>query len=133
VPNRAIELILARNLLAAVELAGFIVDPDGVVVYFNEPAGELVGQRFEEVGPLRREEWSSRFGPFDELGQLMPTDGLPLTVALRDGLPANGCFRVRVGSGELLDIAVSALPLVTVDGFAGAIVAFWPADTTWGT
>jgi PAS domain-containing protein len=123
----AVELILARNLVSAVTVAAFIVDPEGVVVYFNESAGELIGRRFEEVGRLNREEWNSEFGPFDEFGQLLPTDSLPLTVALREGLPANDRFRVRGSHGEdLVEVDVSALPLITSQGFQGALVVFWP-------
>jgi PAS domain-containing protein len=123
-----VELILARNLIGGIELAAFIVDPDGVVVFFNDSAGKLLGRRFEEVGRLDREEWSSEFGPFDEFGQIMPTDSLPLTVALRDGLPANGRFHVRVGhDDELVEVDVAALPLVTAQGLCGAIVFFWRA------
>ena len=123
-----VELILARNLLSAVELAAFIVDPDGTVVFFNDSAGTLIGRRFEEVGPLDQAEWSSQFGPFDEFGQLMPTDSLPLSVALREGLPANGRFHVRLQEGELVQVDVSALPLVNANGFQGAIVVFWAAE-----
>ena len=125
--QHAVELILARNLVAAVHLAAFIIDPDGVVVFFNDSAGEAIGHRFEEVGPLDREEWNSRFGPFDEFGQLVPTDSLPLSVALRDGLPANGRFQIRVGGDELVEVEVSALPLVTAQGFQGAMIVFWRA------
>jgi PAS domain-containing protein len=124
----ALELILARNLISSVELAAFIVDPDGVVVFFNETAGELIGRRFEEVGRLDRAEWNSEFGPFDEFGQLMPTDSLPLTVALREGLPANGRFHVRTSPDDLLEVDVAALPLVTAQGFQGAVVVFWRTE-----
>jgi PAS domain-containing protein len=131
--QQPLELILARNLIATVSLSAFIVDGDGVLVFFNESAGDLIGRRFEEVGRLPREEWSSEFGPFDEFGQLIPTNGLPLTRALREGLPANGRFHVRrggdgrAGEPELLEVEVSALPLVGADGFKGAVIAFWPA------
>jgi hypothetical protein len=81
------------------------------------------------VGRLRREEWSSEFGPFDEFGQLMPTEDMPLTVALREGLPAHGRFRVSVAGDELIDVDVTALPVMTADGFKGAIVVFWRSDT----
>jgi PAS domain-containing protein len=127
VSAHALEMILARNLVSAIELAAFLIDPDGVVVYFNDSAGDLIGRRFEEVGELGRDKWNSEFGPFDEFGQLLPTDDLPLTLALRDGLPANGRFHVRVGGDELLEVEVSALPLVPVHGFVGAIVVFWRA------
>jgi PAS domain-containing protein len=132
VTSQPLELILARNLIAAVELAAFIVDPEGVVVFFNDSAGELIGRRFEEVGRLEREEWNSRFGPFDEFGQLLPTDSLPLTVALREGLPANGHFRVCVRDDELIEVDVSALPLVTAHGFQGALVVFWQSGGDGG-
>lgn len=124
-PSQPVELIIARNLMAAVELAAFIVNPDGVIVFFNDSAGRLIGRRFEDVGPLTRDEWNSQFGPFDEFGQLLPSGELPLTVALRDGLPANGSFHLRTHSGEFLDVEVSALPLVTAQGFEGAIIVFW--------
>ena len=130
--SQPVELIIARNLVAAVELAAFIVDPDGVIVFFNESASELVGAKFEEVGPLSRDEWNSRFGPFDEFGQLLPTSDLPLSVALRDGLPANGRFSLRTGSEGTIEVEVSALPLVTALGFEGAIVVFWRPDDSGG-
>jgi PAS domain-containing protein len=127
--QQPVELILARNLISGITLAAFLVDPDGTLVYFNDAAGELIGRRFEEVGRLRREEWSSQFGPFDEFGKLMPADDLPLAQALREGLPAHDRFHVSVRDGEFVEVDVSALPLATADGFKGAIVAFWRTAT----
>jgi PAS domain-containing protein len=125
--SQPVELILARNLISSVDLAAFLIDPDGVIVFFNDVAGTLIGRRFEEVGRLPRQEWSSQFGPFDEFGQIVPTDSLPLTVALREGLPANGRFHVRADDDELIDVEVSALPIKTADGFKGALIVFWRA------
>lgn len=126
-----LELILARNLISGIGLAAFLVDPDGVLVFFNDAAGDLIGRRFEEVGRLRRDQWSE-FGPFDEFGKLMPTDGLPLTAALRKGLPAHDRFRISSGGDELIEVDVSALPLGSADGFKGAIVVFWRTDAGGG-
>ena len=127
--SQPLELILARNLVSGIGLAAFLVDPDGVLVFFNDAAGELIGRRFEEVGRLRREEWNE-FGPFDEFGKLMPTEDLPVTIALRKGLPAHDRFRISSGgSDELLEVDVSALPLSSADGFKGAIVVFWRTDS----
>jgi PAS domain-containing protein len=130
--SQPLELILARNLISGIGLAAFLVDPEGVLVFFNDAAGELIGRRFEEVGRLRREEWSE-FGPFDEFGKLMPTEDLPLTVALRKGLPAHDRFRISSGGDELTEVDVSALPLSSADGFKGAIVVFWRTDSSDGT
>jgi PAS domain-containing protein len=128
-PQQSLDLILARNLISGIKLASFLIDPDGVLVFFNDAAGELIGRRFEEVGRLDREEWNSTFGPFDEFGQLTPTDSMPLTKALREGLPAHDRFHVSVGGDKLLEVDVSALPLTTAEGFQGAIVVFWEANT----
>jgi PAS domain-containing protein len=130
--SQPLELILARNLVSGIGLAAFLVDPDGVLVFFNDAAGELIGRRFEEVGQLRREEWNE-FGPFDEFGKLMPTEDLPVTIALRKGLPAHDRFRISAGADELLEVDVSALPLSSADGFKGAIVVFWRTDSSDGT
>jgi PAS domain-containing protein len=124
-----IELILARNLISAITLAAFLVDPDGKLVFFNDAAGELIGRRFEEVGRLRQEDWASEFGPFDEFGKMLPTEDLPLTLALREGLPAHDRFHMSDGSDQLVEVDVSALPLSTADGFKGAIVVFWRTDS----
>jgi PAS domain-containing protein len=129
VASQSLELILARNLVSAITLAAFLVDPEGKLVFFNDAAGELVGRRFEEVGRLRQEDWASEFGPFDEFGKVLPTDSLPLTVALRDGLPAHDHFRMSVRDEGLVDVDVSALPLATADGFKGAIVVFWRTES----
>ena len=124
-----LELILARNLVSAITLAAFLVDPDGRLVFFNDAAGELVGKRFEEVGRLRQEDWASEFGPFDEFGKLLPTEELPLTLALREGLPAHDRFHMSVRGEELVEVDVSALPLTTAEGFQGAIVVFWRTES----
>jgi PAS domain-containing protein len=129
VASQPLELILARNLVSAITLAAFLVDPEGKLVFFNDAAGELVGKRFEEVGRLRQEEWASEFGPFDEFGKLLPTEDAPLGIALRDGLPAHDRFYMSVRDEELVAVDVSALPLSTADGFKGAIVVFWRASS----
>jgi len=129
VASQSVELILARNLVSAITLAAFLVDPDGKLVFFNDAAGELVGRRFEEVGRLRQEEWASEFGPFDEFGKVLPTEELPLTRALREGLPAHDRFHMSSRDEELVEVDVSALPLATADGFKGAIVVFWRTES----
>jgi PAS domain-containing protein len=129
VASQPIELILARNLVSSIKLAAFIVDPEGKLVFFNDAAGELVGRRFEDVGRLRQEDWASEFGPFDEFGKVLPTEDLPLTIALREGLPAHDRFHMSVRDEELVEVDVSALPLGTADGFKGAIVVFWRTDS----
>ena len=124
--GQPLELILARNLVSIVSLAALLVDADGRIVFYNDAAGEIIGSPFEELGTMTREEWNTRFGPFDEDGAPLATDDLPLTIAIREGRPAYGHFRIR-GDRGLLVVEAGALPLLGPAGYHGAMVFFWVA------
>jgi PAS domain-containing protein len=121
-----LQLILARNLVASITVPGFVADADGNVVFYNEPAGQMLGRRFEETGRLTREEWSE-IGPFDADGNPLDWDALPLTTALRDNRPAHQRFRICTDERTIIMVETSAVPLTAADGHHGAIVVFWPA------
>ena len=59
----------------------------------------LLGKRFEELGTVGAEEWGSLFGPFDESGEPIPYDELPLVLAVRNGRPAHADLTVRSTDG----------------------------------
>jgi PAS domain S-box-containing protein len=126
--QKPLPLILARNLMSSLTTPAFLVDEDGMLVFFNEAAGTLLGRRFEEVGKMGPEEWGTAFGPFDENGNKIPFDELPLTIALRKGRPAHATHRIRSLDGEDHHIEVSAMPILTTEGSRGAIAIFWPAE-----
>jgi PAS domain-containing protein len=125
--QKPLELILARNLLTSISTPAFLVDARGVLVFYNEAAGALLGLPFEEVGRMGPEEWGSKFGPFGEKGERIPFDQLPLTIALRDGKPAHAKHRIRSAEGDEHDIEVSALP-ISAEETSGAMAIFWPAN-----
>src|SRR5436190_6409842 len=122
--EQPLELILARNLISIVSLAAILVDVAGDIVFYNDAAAELIGSPFEEIGTLTRQEWNERFGPFDEEGAPVPTEELPVAIALREGRPAYGRFHVRADGG-MLEVEAGALPLVGRAGYHGAIVVLW--------
>jgi PAS domain-containing protein len=124
--QKPLELILARNLMASLSTPAFLVDEDGMLVFYNEAAGALLGKRFEEVGKMGAEEWGSSFGPFDDEGNHIPFDELPLTIALRQGRPAHAEYRIRSLDGLDHQIEVSAMPIVASGGSRGAMAIFWP-------
>jgi PAS domain-containing protein len=125
-------LILARNLAENVQLAALLLDAGGTLVFANETAGDLLGSRFEDTGPLAQDEWAGRFGPFDEHGQPAALDSLPMARVVRDGRPSQGRFHVRTASDDALEVDVSALPLVAAGGFHGALVLLWPTEQSVG-
>ena len=123
--QRPVELILARNLIATLSTPGFLVDEEGIVVFFNDAASVLLGVRFEEVGQMGPNEWGNAFGPFNHEGKKVPLEEMPLTIALRQGRPAHARFTIRSLKGAENDIEAAALPILTVGGTRGAMVFFW--------
>jgi PAS domain-containing protein len=128
VTQKPLELILARNLMSALSTPAFLVDEGGVLVFYNEAAGLLLGKRFEELGTVGPKEWGSMFGPFDEGGAPMPYDELPLVTAVRNGRPAHAEFTIRSTDGAQHEVEASAFPILTAHGSQGAIAIFWPTQ-----
>ena len=125
--QKPLELILARNLLSSLSTAAFIVDDGGMIAYYNEAAGELLGRRFEEAGPMTAAEWGRTHGPFDSEGRPIPFDELPLTRGLRSGRPGHASFCIQSYEGTQCPIETSAMPIVASGGQRGAMVFFWRA------
>ncbi len=115
--------------MSALSTPAFLVDEGGLLVFYNEAAGLLLGKRFEELGTVGPQEWGSLFGPFDENGDPIPYDDLPLVTAVRAGRPAHAELTVRSTDGTNHDVEVSAFPILTPHGSQGAIAVFWPSLT----
>src|SRR5262249_36520375 len=114
--------------MSALSTPAFLVDEGGVLVFYNEAAGALLGKRYEELGTVGPEEWGTIFGPFDGEGDPLPYDELPLVVAVRNGHPAHPDFEIRSTDGRRRTVEVSAFPILTAHGSQGAIAVFWPSD-----
>jgi PAS domain S-box-containing protein len=126
--QKPIELILARNLMSSLSTPAFLVDEDGVLVFYNDAAAALLGKRFEEAGRMTPEEWSTAWGPFDPEGRQIPMEELPLTIALREGRASHARFRIRSMDGREHPIEASALPILALGGRRGAMVFFWALE-----
>ena len=72
--SREIEVILSRQLADSLSTPVFIVDPVGNLIFYNEPAEELLGIRYEETGTMPVAEWSSIFTPMDDHGNALPSE-----------------------------------------------------------
>jgi len=132
-PEQPLELILARNLISIISLGAMLVDVEGALVFYNDAAAEVLGSRFEETGRIPWQDWRTEIGPFDKQGRRLPTDNLPVTVALRDARPGYGRFHIRSANAGLIPIEATALPLMGSAGHHGALVVFWPleAEQAW--
>lgn len=124
--QKELEVILTRQLASYLAMPVLIVDPDGGLVYYNEPAETLLGRRFEETGEMGLGEWAALLQPVDAGGDALPGGALPLETALRTRAPAHREFWATGLDGRRRHLQVTELPLVGQAGrFLGAIAVFW--------
>ena len=124
--QKEIEMILARQLASYLSMPIFIVDPQGNLVFYNEPAETILGKRFEETGEMSVGEWSTIFEPTDQKGAPIAPGKLPLVIALNERRPAHGSFWIRGLNSTPRHIEVTAFPLVgQANRFLGGVAIFW--------
>ena len=116
--------------MSALSTPAFLVDEGGLLVFFNEAAGTLLGKGFDEIGHVGRSDWDGVFGPRDADGKALTYDELPVVRALRTTRPTHGSFGVRGFDGRMHDVESTAFPLVGAHGTEGALSIFWPVDGT---
>lgn len=125
-PQRNLILILARNFASRLATAVFLVDADGRVIYFNEAAERLLGQRFVEGHGMAPEEYTKLFQPTDEDGDPLPILETPLGIAITRQEPEHARLTIRGADGVTRPIEATAFPLLAhTDQRVGAIAIFW--------
>ena len=121
-----IEIILNRQLADCLSIPVFITDTAGNLIFYNEPAEEILGKRFEETGEMPVEEWSTVFKPLDEKGNAMAPEELPLVKTLKEEIPYHKSFIIESLKGQLQNISVTSYPIISRTGkFLGAVAIFW--------
>jgi PAS domain-containing protein len=125
-PQREIEVILTRQLASYLTLPIFIVDPDGTLIFYNEPAEAILGHRFEQTGEMPAHEWAAAYRTTDNSDDPVGPEQLPLMIALRERRPAHGRFVIHGLDNVRRHIEVTAFPLAGQAGrHLGAVAVFW--------
>ena len=129
--QKEIELILLRQLASYLAMAVFIVDADGNLIFYNEPAERILGHRFEETGEMPPTEWATAWMPTDDQGNAVAPEALPLWIALHDRRVATSRFWIRGLDNVPRYIEVVAFPLLGPgDQHLGAVSLLWEAEET---
>ena len=124
--QQEIEVILARHLAEYLAMPIVIVNPNGDLLFYNEPAEAIVGQRYNESGFMPASEWSTVLHPMDHEGNPIPPEELPLVIALTERRPAHKILWIRGLDGVLREIEVTAFPIIgQANRFLGGIAIFW--------
>ncbi|HSM02831.1 MAG TPA: PAS domain-containing protein [Acidimicrobiia bacterium] len=121
-----IEIILLRQLSSYLMLPIWITDDQGNLIYYNEPAEDLLGRRFDIAGEIPAEELAELFVTSHLDGSPIPNEELPLMVALTEHHPAHQAMRIKRFDGALRTIEVTSVPVVGQgDRFLGTFNTFW--------
>ncbi len=125
-PQLEVELILMRQLASALAMPIVLVDAQGDILFFNEPAEELVGQRFDELGRMPFDEWTGLVDVTDEAGEPLAQEDRFIPTALRKREPAHLRYWLTGADGVRRHIEGTAFPLVGQSArFLGVVGFFW--------
>ena len=103
-----------------------IVDTEGTLIFYNEPAGLILDQRFEETGEMPADEWTRLVAVADEARNPIAHEDRPLMMVLSERKPVSRTLWMRCGHREWRHVNVTAFPLIGEGGqFLGAQMNFW--------
>jgi PAS domain-containing protein len=127
--SHELEIILTRQFAECLSLPVFLTDTVGNLLFYNESAEEILGQRFEETGAMPVEEWSSIFNPMDDAGMPLAPESLPLVRTLQTQQPHHGSFWIESLSHEKHLLSVTSFPVIGRDNrYLGAVAMFWKEE-----
>ncbi len=124
--QRDISLILMRQLASGLAVPVWLSDEAGDLLFFNEPAEKLLGQRFDAIGTISLDDARRILSFRDADGNALAADQTPLLVALRERRPVHRRLFIRALDGLDHEIEVTSFPLVGGGGhLIGGVAMFW--------
>jgi PAS domain S-box-containing protein len=124
-------LILAREFASKLATPMFVADAEGELVFYNEAAEEILGQRFAEGMEMGVDKWVSLFRPETLDGTPKALDEVAPGIALLERRPTHGMGRITGLDGRERVVAATAFPLFArADEFIGMVAIFWEQPTT---
>jgi PAS domain-containing protein len=119
-------LILARQLAANLATPMFLINPAGMLCYYNEAAESIIGKPFELLGEVPVSDWAATLDLADLAEEPIKRSDTPPGVAFLEHRPAHRLLLATAFDGKRRRIAVTAYPLFSkVDEFAGVVAIFW--------
>jgi PAS domain-containing protein len=123
---KPIQLILARQLASSLAMPILLVDTEGTLIYFNEPAENILNQRFEETGEIALDTWTTVFALADENRVLIAQEDRPVMMALSERKPYSRTVWMQCGHRDWKNTNITAFPLIGEGSqFLGAQMIFW--------
>lgn len=126
--QKPVEIILMRQLAGHLAMPIMVFDPAGNLLFYNEPAEDILGRRFDETGEIPLEELYATMELTTEDGSPLPREARALVIALEKREAAHRTSWLRKADGSRKRIESTAFPLEGQGGrHLGAVVIFWEA------
>lgn len=127
--KKSLQLILARELAANLATPMFLIDDEGMLVYFNEAAELMLGRTFAEVGQMTANEFGNRLQLAELDGSPMRRRDSPAGVAFLKRQPSHRTVLATSLDGSRRPFEVTAYPLFgKVGEMHGVLTVFWESD-----
>jgi PAS domain-containing protein len=126
---KSLPLILAREFAANLATPMFLIDANGVLVFYNDAAALLLGKPFAELGEIP----AGEFGAVLELatpdGEIVRRRDSPAGIAFFQRRPAHATVLATAYDGVRRAYEATAYPLFASEGdMHGVISVFWEGD-----
>jgi PAS domain-containing protein len=123
---KSLPLILARELAANLATPMFLMDPGGMLVFYNDAAALLLGKSFAELGEIP----SGEFGAALELttldGKRLLRRDTPSGIAFFEHRPSHQTVLATSYDGIRRAYEATAYPLIGATGeMHGVLAVFW--------
>lgn len=126
---KSLPLILARELASNLATPMFLMDPGGMLVFYNDAAALLLGKPFAELGEIPS-------GEFGAALQITTLDGDPIRrrdspsgIAFFERRPAHQRVLATAYDGSRRAVEATAYPLLGSTGeMHGVVAVFWAID-----
>jgi PAS domain-containing protein len=127
---RSLPLILARELASNLATPMFLMDPGGMLVYFNDAAAMLLGKTFAELGEIPSGEFGAALDLATPEGEPIRRRDTPSGVAFFEQRPAHQTVMATAYNGVRRQYEATAYPLLGATGEMHGVVAVFWADST---
>lgn len=127
--QKPVEMILLRQVASYLMVPIWMMDEQGNLLYYNEPAEKLLGVTFDDAGPINAAQLAEMFRATDLEGNPIEDSGLPVVAALTSRAPASGEIRFCGFDGIWRDVDIWAMPVQGQAGrFLGVFATFWETE-----
>jgi hypothetical protein len=130
---KSLPLILARELAANLATPMFLMDPGGMLVFYNDAAALLLGKPFAELGEIPSGEFGASLQLSTPDGERILRRDSPSGVAYFELRPSHQTVMATSYDGVRRMYEATAYPLLGATGeMHGVLAVFWAVKTADG-